>query len=119
LLAVALAACAISPAARGGLRFASQALKPDFARLNPQKGLARMYGSESLAELLRSLLRVALIGGVGGWVVWRAFAALLALPQASLEASVAGGVDLVLGAVLAMVGSLLLLAAIDVPWQHF
>src|SRR5690606_22705205 len=88
-------------------------------RLNPQKGLARMYGSESLAELLRSLLRVALIGGVGGWVVWRAFAALLALPQASLEASVAGGVDLVLGAVLAMVGSLLLLAAIDVPWQHF
>ncbi len=119
LLAVALAACAISPAAMGGLRFASQALKPDFARLNPQKGLARMYGSESLAELLRSLLRVALIGGVGGWVVWRAFAALLALPQASLEASVAGGVDLVLGAVLAMVGSLLLLAAIDVPWQHF
>src|SRR5690606_8741442 len=118
-LAVALAACAVSPGAERALRFASQALKPDFARLNPQKGLARMYGSESLAELLRSLLRVALLGGVGGWVVWRAFAALLALPQASLEASVAGGVDLVLGAVLAMVGSLLLLAAIDVPWQHF
>ena len=119
LFAVALAACAIAPAAMGGLRFASQALKPDFARLSPAKGLARLYSAESVAELLRSLLRVALIGGVGGWVVWRAFAALLGLPQASLEASVAGGVDLVLGALLAMIGSLLLLAAIDVPWQHY
>jgi len=119
LFAVALAACAIAPAAMGGLRFASKALKPDFTRLSPAKGLARLYSSESLAELLRSLLRVALIGGIGGWVVWRAFAALLSLPQASLEASVAGGVDLVLGALLAMIGSLLLLAAIDVPWQHY
>src|SRR5690606_28901916 len=82
-------------------------------------GLARCYSAGSVAELLRSLLRGALFGGVGGWVVWRAFAALLGLPQASLEASVAGGVDLVLGALLAMIGSLLLLAAIDVPWQHY
>ncbi len=119
LLLVALAACAIAPAAMGGLRFASKALVPDIGRLNPGKGLARVYGSESLAELLRSLLRVALIGGVGGWMVWRAFAALLSMPQASLEASVAGGVDLALGALLAMIGSLLLLAAMDVPWQHY
>ena len=119
LFAVALAACAIAPAAMGGLRFASKALKPDFARLSPAKGLARLYSSESLAELLRSLLRVALIGGVGGWMVWRAFSALLSMPQASLESSVAGGVNLALGALLAMVGSLLVLAALDVPWQHY
>ncbi|HLT44292.1 MAG TPA: flagellar biosynthesis protein FlhB [Luteimonas sp.] len=119
LLLAALVACAIAPAAMGGLRFASKALMPDFGRLNPGKGLARVYGSESLAELLRSLLRVVLIGGVGGWMVWRAFAALLSMPQASLESSVAGGVDLALGALLAMVGSLLVLAALDVPWQHY
>ncbi len=118
LLLTALVACAIAPAAMGGLRFAGKALAPDFSRLNPGKGLARLYGSESLAELLRSLLRVGLIGGIGGWVVWRAFSTLLTMPQASLEASVAGGVDLALNALLAMVGALALLAAIDVPWQH-
>ena len=118
LLMTALVACAIAPAAMGGLRFASKALAPDFKRLNPLKGIARLYSSESLAELLRSLLRVGLIGGIGGWVVWRAFSTLLTMPQASLEASVAGGVDLALGALMAMVGALALLAAMDVPWQH-
>lgn len=118
LLLAALAACLLAPMAMGGVRFASRALAPDVGRLNPAKGLARLYGSESLAELLRSLLRVALIGGIGGWVVWRAFSTLLSMPQASLEASVAGGVDLALTALLAMVGGLGLLAAIDVPWQH-
>ncbi|MEN1941487.1 flagellar biosynthesis protein FlhB [Luteimonas sp. MJ246] len=119
LVLAALAACALAPMAMGGIRFASKALQPDFKRLDPMKGLARLYGSESLAELLRSLLRVALIGGIGGWVVWRAFSTLLTMPQASLEASVAGGVDLALTALLAMVGALGLLAAMDVPWQHY
>jgi flagellar biosynthetic protein FlhB len=83
------------------------------------KGLSRLYGRDSLAELLRSLLRVLLIGGVGAWVVHRAFSTLLAMPQASLEVAVARGVDLASTALLAMVGSLGVLAAIDVPWQHF
>lgn len=119
LVLAALAACVIAPMVMGGLRFAGQALQPDFNRLNPMTGLARMYGRESLAELLRSLLRVVLIGGIGAWVVHRAFSTLLAMPQASLEVAVAEGVDLALSALLAMVGALGALAAIDVPWQHF
>jgi flagellar biosynthetic protein FlhB len=115
----ALAACAIAPMAMGGLRFAGKSLQPDFARMSPMKGLARLYGSESLAELLRSLLRVLLIGGVGAWVVYHAFSTLLAMPQASLEVAVAEGVDLALTALMAMVGSLGALALVDVPWQHF
>ncbi|MFD0738978.1 flagellar biosynthesis protein FlhB [Lysobacter koreensis] len=119
LLLAALAACVIAPMVMGGLRFAGQSLQPDFGRLSPMKGLARLYGKESLAELLRSLLRVLLIGGVGAWVVHRAFSTLLAMPQASLEAAAGAGVDMALTALLAMVGALGLLAAIDVPWQHF
>ncbi|HEY5803039.1 MAG TPA: flagellar biosynthesis protein FlhB [Lysobacter sp.] len=119
LLLAALAACVLAPMLMGGLRFAGQSLQPDFKRLNPMTGLSRMYGRESLAEVLRSLLRVLLIGGIGTWVVHRAFTSLLAMPQASLEVAVAQGVDLALTALLAMVGALGVLAAIDVPWQHF
>lgn len=119
LLAVALLACLIGPILMGGLRFAGKSLQPDFRRLDPAQGLARLYGRESLAELLRSLLRVLLIGGVGAWVVHGAFSGLLSMPQASLEAAVGRGVDLALSALLAMVGALFVLAAMDVPWQHF
>jgi flagellar biosynthesis protein FlhB len=119
LVLAALVACVLAPMVMGGLRFAGKSLTPDFGRLNPANGLARMYGKESLAELLRSLLRVALIGGIGAWVVHRAFNTLLAMPGASLDVAVARGVDLALWALLAMVGALGALAAIDVPWQHF
>lgn len=119
LLVAALLACLVAPILMGGLRFAGKSLQPDFKRLDPAQGLARIYGREGLAELVRSLLRVLLIGGVGAWVVHHAFSGLLSMPQASLEAAIARGIDLALSALLAMVGALFLLAAIDVPWQHF
>lgn len=119
LFAAALIACFAAPMVMGNLRFAGKALQPDINRLNPMSGLKRMYGRESLVELVRSLLRVLLIGGIGGWMVYRAFDTLVALPQAPLEAAVSEGVALATTALLAMVAGLGLLAAIDVPWQHF
>ena len=119
ILAVALAACLIGPAVLGGVRSSSQSLQPDFKRLNPMSGLARMYGKDAVAELLRSLLRVVLVLGAGGWMVYRAFHTLLAMPGMSLEVAVASGLDAALWTLIAMVGSLALLAAVDVPWQHY
>jgi flagellar biosynthetic protein FlhB len=119
LFAAALIACFAAPMVMGNLRFAGKALQPDINRLNPMSGLKRMYGRESLVELVRSLLRVLLIGGIAGWMVYRAFDTLVALPHASLEVAVSEGVGLATTALLAMVAGLGLLAAIDVPWQHF
>ncbi|MGV8923904.1 MAG: flagellar biosynthesis protein FlhB [Thermomonas sp.] len=119
LLAVALAACVAAPVMMGGLRFATQSLKVDFKRMSPKAGLARMYGKESVAELLRSVMRVGLIGGVGGWVVHGAFSRLLALPNGTLEGAVSEGLAFLSTALISMVAGLGLLAAIDVPWQKF
>lgn len=119
LFAATLAACLVAPAAMGGLRFATQALQPDFKRLDPVKGLARLYGREAFAELLRSLLRVLLVLGTGAFVIHRGFSTLLALPRMDLAVAVAASADTVLLALLAMAGALGLLAAIDVPWQHW
>lgn len=119
ILLATLAACFIAPMVMGGLRFASKSLQPDFARMSPLAGLKRLYGKESLAELVRSLLRVVLIGGLGGMVVYGAFTRLLAMAGMPLEAAVGTGLSLITKAVLAMVGALGVLALIDVPWQHW
>jgi flagellar biosynthetic protein FlhB len=119
VVAVALAACLLSPAVMGSIRFSGQALQPDFARLNPMAGIARLYGRDGVAELVRSLLRVLLVGGSGAWVVHGAFRHLLALPEMDLATAIGDGVHAVIVALLAMVGALGLLAAIDVPWQRF
>jgi flagellar biosynthetic protein FlhB len=119
LFAATLLACLVAPAAMGGLRFATKALQPDFKRLDPLKGLARIYGREGVAELLRSLLRVLLVCGAGALVVHMSFPTLVALPRMDLAVAVATSARTVMFALLAMAGSLALLAAIDVPWQHW
>ena len=119
VLGVALLACLVSPAVMGGLRWANKSLQPDFKRLNPASGLKRIYGKEGFAELLRSLLRVVLVAGVGALVISGAMSKLLAIPRMSLEGAIGTGLDVAAMTLVSIVGSLALLAAIDVPWQKF
>ncbi|MCE7033343.1 flagellar biosynthesis protein FlhB [Lysobacter sp. GX 14042] len=119
VLGIALLACLVSPAVMGGLRWASKSLQPDFKRLNPASGLKRIYGKDGLVELLRSLLRVLLVAGVGATVIGAGMSRLLAIPRMSLEGAIGTGLDITSTTLLAIVGSLALLAAIDVPWQKF
>lgn len=119
LVAIALAACFISPAIMSGLRFSGAALQPNFSRLNPLAGLARMYNREGQVELLRSLVRILLVGAVGYWVVHRALVSMPALQQMSIEGAVADGLGFMLHALAAMVSSMALLALVDVPYQRW
>ncbi|WP_330970268.1 flagellar type III secretion system protein FlhB, partial [Lysobacter sp. A3-1-A15] len=83
------------------------------------KGFKRIYGKEGLAELLRSLLRVLLVIGVGAAVIYAAFHELLAMPRMSLHGAAGTGLGVAIGTFIAMIASLGLLAAVDVPWQRW
>jgi flagellar biosynthetic protein FlhB len=120
VFAVALLACLISPALTSGLRFSTKAaLGFNVGKMNPLSGLSRMYGKDSLVELLRALLRVALVGGLGAWAAHRAFVQVLAFPRLDLETAVSQGIGLLFHCFLATVGGLALLAAVDVPYQRW
>jgi flagellar biosynthetic protein FlhB len=49
-----------------GLMFSSHLLKPDYSRMDPMKGVARMFSGRSMVELLKSLAKLAVMG----WVAW-------------------------------------------------
>ena len=119
VLAVSLAACLVAPALMSGIRFSGKSLKVDFKRLNPASGLKRIYGKEGFAELLRSLMRVVLVVGTGAMVVFGAFDDLLSMPRMNLNVAINTGLHTAMRALLAMAGSLALIAAIDVPWQRY
>lgn len=74
---VALAGGAIQ--ARG--TFSLQPLKPDFSRLSPQKNLKRIFGLRSVVELLKSLLKLLIVGGAIWFSLSRAWPDMAALPQ--------------------------------------
>ncbi len=109
----------LGPLAMSGLRFSQKALMPDFKRLDPMAGLKRLYGPESVAELLKSLLRVALVGGAAVLCLRAGIDPLRELLTMPLEQAIRSGLGFTRTVLLATTAALILLAAIDAPYQKW
>ncbi|MBN6150069.1 flagellar biosynthesis protein FlhB [Xanthomonas sp. AmX2] len=119
LVGVCLLAGFIAPALMGSLRFSGAALMPKFNRLNPMSGLARLYGPQSLAELLKSMLRLLFVGGAAVLCTWGKLDDLRGLLHEPLEQAIGHGLGFTQRLLLYTAGALALLAAIDAPYQKW
>ncbi|MFA5596961.1 MAG: flagellar biosynthesis protein FlhB [Pusillimonas sp.] len=109
----------LSSVSLGGLLFSAKALEPKFSRLNPLSGVKRMFSAQTLVELLKTLLKAAVIGGIAAWVIWSYRVDMLALMHASPSAAMANGMRLVALCSGLIVAALILLVLIDAPWQLY
>lgn len=113
LLIAALAA----PILLGGWMFSAEALQPDFGRLNPLKGITRMFSVTSLAELGKAVAKSLVVGGVGFAVIWHYQAEAFALANESVQSGIAH-LGSLLGWLFVMITSaMILIVGIDVPFQ--
>ncbi|MES2683686.1 MAG: flagellar biosynthesis protein FlhB [Pseudomonadota bacterium] len=117
VLATGFAAALIAPLLVGGWNLAPDAVSADFSRVNPMAGLKRLFSMNSLVELGKGFLKVSVIGVVGTLLFMHERERLLALPFMPLRMALGEGAYLALNAVLWLGGGLLLIAAVDVPWQ--
>lgn len=106
-----------APMLISGWLFTWKSLAPDFKRLNPISGVGRMFSWNSLIELTKALLKATLIGGVGAWTIWHHKEAVLSLIAAPLAMGAGHMGDLVVMSFLAIAGTMILIAAVDVPFQ--
>ncbi len=115
LLLVAL----ISPLFLNGWLFSTEALIPQFSRMNPASGIARMFSTHALVELAKALGKAIVVGGVAAWVMWRHIGDALQLATLSIAAAISQMGYLVGGSFLAIVGGMLLIVLVDVPFQLY
>ncbi|MFN3965118.1 flagellar biosynthesis protein FlhB [Silanimonas lenta] len=118
LMAMCLLFALVAPAVLG-VRFSAEAMAPKPERLSPLQGVKRLFGMQALGELVKSLFRVLLLGGIGTAYFLLYEDRLLALSQLPVAAAAAQGFGLILGLLLAMGLGLGLLAAADVPFQFW
>ncbi len=117
--AAVLAIVLVAPLAVGGWIFSAKAFMPRFDRLDPVAGIGRMFSLHALGELGKALAKSLLLGIVGAAVIASQTDALLGLsfvPAGSGDSRLG---ELLFAAFAAMAGVLALIAAIDVPWQHW
>lgn len=95
-------------------------LVPDFSKLDPIKGAARFVSKRSLVELLKSLVKVGVVGYVAYSTVANEFQRALELVDMEVISTLAYVGDVALTILLKCCGVMLLLALIDylfVRWE--
>ncbi len=54
----------VAPALLGGWLISSKSLQPKFSKLNPIKGIKRLFSTQALAELAKAIAKSVLVGSV-------------------------------------------------------
>ena len=89
------------------------------SKLNPLSGLKRIFGTQGLIELGKSILKLALMASLAGWWVSQNLTTLLGLGRGTLEAQLAYSWEAGLGLVFLLILGLGVIAAVDYPLQRF
>ncbi|HLS41790.1 MAG TPA: flagellar biosynthesis protein FlhB [Paenalcaligenes sp.] len=119
-LFVALVVTAIlGSALLGGFMLSWKSLEPKFEKLNPIKGVQRMFSAQTLIELVKALAKAGLIGGVAMMVIWHFRDQMTSLMHVNPTEALIKGMSLVALSCALIVASLLLIVLIDAPWQLF
>lgn len=103
----------------GGITFSVDAMMPKASRMSPASGLKRMFGMQALVELLKSLGKFGVIATLSWLLLTYYFPSILQLSQTSFPLNVFGALDILLWIFILLCCSLLLIAAIDAPYQIF
>ncbi|MDH5621684.1 MAG: flagellar biosynthesis protein FlhB [Gammaproteobacteria bacterium] len=103
----------------GGWSFSLEAttFKPE--RLNPLKGLKRIFSANAINELVKAVAKFSLVAVIAvSWLWWRADA-LLSLGRQPVESAVLEALTICGVALLVVSSGLIFIAAVDVPFQLF
>lgn len=117
VLGLTLVAALLAPMALGGWNLSAEALAPDFTRLSPIAGFARMFSARGLVELTKALAKFAIVAVVAVLFLHSKSSELLQLGAEPLRSAIAHAGALSAQALLIFAASLVLIAAVDVPWQ--
>ena len=106
-----------SPLMLSGWLFSTKALAPKFDRMNPLSGIKRIFSSQGLIELVKSLVKVGLLGVVAAWLIWSNLDAIFSLSLESPSLAIQHMGDLIGKVFLLASGAMIFIVAIDLPYQ--
>jgi flagellar biosynthetic protein FlhB len=106
-----------APLALGGRGLHLKALVPDFSRLSPGAGFARMFSLNGAVELGKAFAKFVALALVAAAVLWQQSGAILGLSAQPAPVAIAHAASMTGSALLMLAATLALIAAVDVPWQ--
>ena len=110
-----------APMLLSGWLFSSKALVPDVKRLNPLQWVKRIFSVRGLIELFKAIAKSVVIGSMAALLIWNNKEEVLELIKYPVHVGISHMGELLGFSFLFLVSSMLLIVAIDVPfqiWEH-
>lgn len=121
LLLLLVLAALIASTVLGGVNFSAQALAFRWDRLDPLKGLGRVFSPNGLMELAKALVKFMLVASVAVLLLWYDAPRLVGLGSEALLPALVHAGSMIGWGFLLLSATLTLIAAVDAPfqlWQH-
>lgn len=103
----------------GGLNFSFKAMHWKLEKINPIKGLKRIFSMKGLVELGKSILKVLFLGGISYFVLIHYLPELVNISDSNLFSAVNRLVSLFPILIIGLLIALALIAALDFAWQKY
>lgn len=103
----------------GGIHFSPKAFNFKGNKINPLTGLKRMFSMQSLIELIKSILKVSLLGGISGVIIYFDLINIINLSDRSLYQALKGYIILFPKLTIYLLIALAVIAMIDFIWQKY
>jgi len=119
LLILLFIASIIGSIALGGWLISAKALAPKFNRMDPIKGIGRMFSLKSLVELLKAIAKVSLVLSFAILILKSQTPALLGLGQQNVIPAMIHSVQILGWSFFFLSCTMIIITAIDVPFQIY
>lgn len=116
-LALTFVAALFAPITIGGWAFSMETITPKLSKLNPIKGLKKVFSAKGLMELVKAMAKFFLVAAVALVVIWTNMDAYLQLGHMPMKAALVRAGELLTWAFLLVTIALMIISAIDVPFQ--
>lgn len=117
LAVVLIAAVFLSAVAIGGWSFSMKAASFKAERLNPLKGLKRVFSANAINELVKAMAKFALVAAIAIAWLWWSSDDLLALGRQPVSVAITNALRICSVSLLVVSSGLIFIAAVDVPFQ--
>ncbi len=117
LAVVLLCAVFLSAAVIGGWSFSMKAAAFKVERLNPLKGIKKVFGANGLNELFKAVAKFALVAVIAVTWLWWSAEDLLSLGRQPVGEAIRASLRICGVSLLVVSLALLVIAAVDVPFQ--
>ncbi len=117
LFGMMVLAALTAPLMLGGWLLSTKSLVPKFSKLNPIAGIGRLFSAQSLAELIKAIAKSLLVGGVAYLVISANITSIMSLMNEPVHSALPHTMRLVANCCALIIASLLIVAALDVPYQ--